>query len=315
MDYFHITAPQKFINEIKKILTYYDYRFDLEECTSDKIIKHLKTGDREYDSIEEFLLKGIFYGKKKTLHHYRIDNNSDSVVNFDINPLNIIENNAILLHLMEHKIFREFLRRVYNYGTFIRFSENKVQRLYWNPPFNAGIPLTAKEKDPVYELIFLMHDYGHFLLPDLVFTGKLTDEKAKKIYVNWRLLGESITIVLNEMLVVDFLKDKDEFKESLKIGYDKPYSLYQILRKDNLKEIFWASYLYFCKQDKSGFEKLLDLSTIDNNRVWDEFNTRYVPVSVRGREWTETNFERLKDVVMIILSGGKQLINLRMNYK
>ena len=296
MDYFKVSAPKKLLSQIEEILVFYDYKFDLEESSDDKITKHLKTGDQVFGSVEEFLLKGLFYSKKKNLHYFPVINQSNTVANFDIDPLEIITSNPIITVLMKISIFKELWRKVYNYGTFIRLSENKVQRLYWSPALNAGIPLTAKEKDPVYELIFLLHDYGHFLLPDLIFTGNKADEKAKRIYVNWRLLGESITIVLNEMLAVHYLKDTPEFKANLKIGYDKPFSLYQILNKHDLKQLFWASYLYFSKQDHSGFEELLSLDCEGKIKTWHEFNTRYIPVSERGREWTETNFDRLKEM-------------------
>ena len=210
----------------------------------------------------------------------------------------------MLRHLLNHEVFNRYLTWVNNFGTFIRFSENKVQRLYWNPAINAGIPLTAKDKDPVYELVFLLHDFGHFLLPDLVFTNEDLEksELGKKVYINWRLLGESITVVLNEMLVDDFLKDKSEFKEMLTLEYDKPYKLFQILKNINindlewLKNLFWSSYLYFCKLDDTGFTNLIDKSYPDWENIWKGFNERYHPVAKRGREWTETNFDRIIDM-------------------
>jgi hypothetical protein len=296
MDHYTLSVQKDLVLQVESVLKYYDYSFDeikTLQLGGSLIIRHKNNIENHYKTMDSFLMNEIFYKKKKNLHHYQIENKSDDVANFDISPTQILSGNKVTAHLFEHKIFRRFMAKVHNYGTFVRFSENKVQRLYWNPSLNAGIPLTAKEKDPIYELIFLLHDFGHFLLPDLIFTGKLTDNKAKKIYVNWRLLGESITVVLNEMLVVDYLKEKKEFSEKLKLDYDKPYKLYRVLKKHSLKDLFWASYKYFCEQKTECFIELVN-ENMDSKVLWDEFNVRYSPISKRGREWTECNFERLK---------------------
>ena len=256
-----------------------------------------------YSSIKDFLQSEVFYKNKKNLHFYPIENKGNEVCSFDIGPADIVNGHPLLRHAMNHTVFRRFITQIHNYGTFIRFSENKVQRLYWNPPLNAGIPLTAKEKDKVYEGIFLMHDLGHFLLPDLVPTGE-TDALSKKIYVNWRLLGESITVVLNEMLLVDYLKDTAEFKQMLTLDYDKPYKLFRILKPINLSNeadlyrLFRASYRYFCVLDDTGFMNLIDKRNTNWQEIWAEFDARYRPVAMRGREWTETNFNNVRHMAM-----------------
>ncbi len=299
MDY-KIEAPNSLVKELSEIFEYYEHKYDIVQSHKTKIIRTNGDITKEYDTVEDFLLNEIFYKKKKNLIHNKIPNIKDAVVNFEISPLQIITNNEITVKLLSNKLFNKYLTKVNNYGTFIRFAENKVQRLYWNPAVNSGIPLTPKGKDPVYELLFFLHDCGHFLLPDLIFTGKLIDTMAKNIYVSYRLLGESITIVLNEMLAVNYLKDFDEFKQKLKLPFDKPFKLFQILKhidfknKHHIKQLFWASYLYFCKQDITGFQSLIDTSKANHEEIWNEFHKRYLPVSQRGREWTETNFEQIK---------------------
>ena len=294
MDHYQLQVSSQFVDQLKQILEFYEYKWDISISPRDNEITRYKQSKQiEYDNIESFLLNEVFYKKKKNLHYFPVPNPSNTVTNFEISPLDIIKSNDILVHLLDNPIFRAYLYRIHNYGTFFRFSENKVQRLYWNPGLNAGIPLTEKPKDPVYELIFLLHDFGHFLLPDLIFTGHLVDNKAKNIYVNWRLLGESITIVLNEMLGVAYLKDTDEFKNNLKMDYDKPYKLFTIVDVTDLKKLFWASYLYFCRSDPSGFLALINTEIKDYEIIWKEFDSRYSPVSARGREWTESNFDNL----------------------
>lgn len=303
MEEFDITAPQHLVNEIKNILKYYDYKHTVT-ISDENVIKRIKTSETlEYKNIEDFLLNGIFYKKKKNLHFYPITNPNDEVCNFDTGPLDIVFSHQLLKRMWDIPLFKRSLSRVHNFGTFIRFAENKVQRLYWNPTINAGIPLTEKkDKDPVYELIFLMHDFGHFLLPDLVFTGN-NSCLHKKFYVNWRLLGESITVVLNEMILVHCLNYAQEFHDLLKLGFDKPYKLYRIFKhidltdKEMVKKLFKASYRYFCVQDPSGFLDLIDKDkNPDWEVIWKEFNSRYRPVSIRGREWTEANFDNISSM-------------------
>jgi hypothetical protein len=296
--FYHLRAPKESVNELTELMTYYDFKHKIELDDEKTIRKYDKDSNLKaaYQSVQEFLLNGIFYKTKKNLVYYPITNMCNKVVTFDTSPYDVVKQNPTLYKLFDHVLFRNYLTMVHNYGTFFRFAENKVQRLYWNPALNAGIPLTPKEKDPVYELAFMMHDFGHFILPDLIFIGDSTDDTAKKFYVNWRLLGESITIVINEMLLIDYLKDTPEFMATLKIGYDKPYKLYRILHKDNIKKIFLASYSYFCSANGNGFLNLIDKSIDGWKEVWDEFNSRYKPVSLRGKEWTETNFDNINSV-------------------
>ena len=301
MEHFEIYTPAALLDELTNIMLYYDYRHTIKVWDKLTIGRNKESGMIEYDTTEKFLLGEIFYKTKKELHYYHLEKGveNDTVCNFNLTPHDFVIHHPLLNHLMRHPVYEKFIYTITNYGTFIRFSENKVQRLYWNPAINAGIPLTAKEKDPVYELIFLMHDFGHFLLPDLVPTGN-NDILSQKFYVNWRLLGESITVVLNEMLLVDYLKDKLVFKSLLKQDYDKPYKLYQIFKpiklknKTNLKKLFNASYLYFCIQDPSGFLELIDRSIDNWEAVWTEFDARYRPVALRGREWTESNYSNIE---------------------
>lgn len=299
MDYFELVSGKRFSDELIVVMNFYDYKYSLTIDDFDVIIRKKKDGAHQYKSIEEFLLSEIFYKKKKNLHYFPIENTSDTVCNFDIGPFDIVKSNPLLKHMLDSPIYKRMLTKIHNFATFIRFSENKVQRLYWNPPINAGIPLTAKEKDPVYELIFLMHDFGHFLLPDLVPTGE-SDCLSKKFYVNWRLLGESITVVLNEMILVDYLKDKPEFIQMLKLDFDKPYKLFRILKKidftskEDIYKLFHASYMYFCIYEPTELMELIDKETNLNWKdIWTEFDERYRPVALRGREWTESNFDNI----------------------
>lgn len=297
---YNITAPRYNMNELRKIMSYYEYDHRIKECNTNLSICVQTSSNQKkaYKTIEEFLQRDIFYQNKKNHYHLPLANHGNNVINFKISPIDIIRTNSITSPLLSDRFFANCLANVHNYGTFVRFSENKVQRLYWNPPFNGGLPLTPKPKDATYEMIFCLHSICHFLLPDLVFTGKLIDEKAKKIYVYHRLLSESMTVVISEMLAVDILKDTDEFKSKLKMDYDHPYKLYSCILGTNemnqhsLKQLFWASYMYFCQHNYDEFNKLFDHNE-ENKKIWDNFHFRYSSVSLRGKDWTEKNFDNM----------------------
>jgi hypothetical protein len=304
-DLFISEFEKKQYNELHGIMKWYDYKYNISydvDISNENIVRKKSNESIKYIDLEDFILRGIFYKNKKNLFHYPLENINNSVVNFDLNQYNIVKSNPVIKQLLNNNVFDRYIKTITNYGTFIRFAENKVQRLYWNPSFNAGIPLTAKDKDPIYELIFLLHDFGHFLLPDLVFTGTCSS-LHRMVYVIWRLLGESITVMLNEMIVVDYLKDFNEFKQKLKLDYDKPYKLFQKFKKfdvnnrGDIYNLFNSSFKYFCGNNPNGFINLLNGQS-DDLAEWIEFDKRYRPVSLRGKEWTQmnyTNIESMKD--------------------
>ena len=75
---------------------------------------------------------------------------------------------------------------------------------YWCPGMNAGIPFVRK-RDPVHEITFTAHDFGHFLIPDLVFTGELS-ANVRKTYILYRMMSEATTLVFADMLFVETLR-------------------------------------------------------------------------------------------------------------
>jgi hypothetical protein len=332
MDFFYVRAKPSLLNELREILTFYDYKIDLEKLdpTTDNyhncnIVRHKKLSNgtstwKKYDTIESFLLNEVFYKTKRNLRFSPVQNPGNHVANWTITILDVIRENSILQHLLNNDSpFRPYVTKVSNFGTFFRFAENKAQRLYWNPPLNAGLPLSAK-KCGSYEAIFAMHDFGHLLLPDLVFTGHVS-KLSKQVSVCWRLLGESLTLTLNEMFLPDFLKNYQSFIDGLSVagkspndpslvfGYDKPYKLFMILSEeirngnlydnhDQIRCLFKAAFKYFYKQSSEDYLELIDKTKENWESVWTDFHNRYLPISMRGREWTEDNFdaiEKMKD--------------------
>lgn len=286
---YDISCHLNFKEEIEKLMKLYDFRFTIKNISENKII--YKTNS--YDTIEDFITNSIFYKNKRNLYYFPLENPDDKTVNLDISLMNIIENNKVLSRLLNHEKFSRYLKYCARFGIFFRFSDNKITRLYWNPTLNAGMPFSPKEKDPMYELVFFLHDVGHFLLTDLIFTGHKIDKYSKQIYVLWRLIGESFTLTINEMLCVDYLKDFEEYKSQQKLSYDKPYKLYQILKPHSFRELLYASCLFFCLNDKSGYDKLIDVTNPKHLEIYEDFLKRYDPVSKRGKEWTNMNFDNM----------------------
>jgi hypothetical protein len=93
---------------------------------------------------------------------------------------------------------------VVNDGTFFRSAISRREVNYWCPGLNAGVPFVAK-KDAIHELTFLAHDFGHFMLPDLVFTGKHSP-LLRRVYIISRMLSEAATLVFADMLLAEGLR-------------------------------------------------------------------------------------------------------------
>ena len=93
---------------------------------------------------------------------------------------------------------------VANNGAFFRAARTRREVNYWLPGLNAGIPFVAK-RDPIHEITFTAHDFGHFLIPDLVYTGN-NSTNGRRAYILYRMLSEAVTMVFADMLFVETLR-------------------------------------------------------------------------------------------------------------
>ena len=55
----------------------------------------------------------------------------------------------------------------------------------------------------MHEISFVAHDFGHFLIPDLVFTGRDMSAEARRTYIVYRMCSEATTLVFADMLFVE----------------------------------------------------------------------------------------------------------------
>jgi len=75
MDYYKVQVPLNLKDEMEYILSYYDYKYDIDTNCDNKITRIKNNGQTvSYDDIESFLHNEIRYKKKKNLHYYVLDN-------------------------------------------------------------------------------------------------------------------------------------------------------------------------------------------------------------------------------------------------
>ncbi len=186
-----------------------------------------------------------------------------------------------------------------NQGVFFRAAKTRRQKLYWCPGLNAGIPFTPKPKDAKHELTYQMHDFSHFNIPDLVFDrdGVTTEEQAlrKKVYISYRLMSESITLVLADMIFVHMLV-KSGFKYDT-MNQRKIYQIFSEFEKKtpdfekNLEPFIYqllkGSFEYCFYQDTSIWSSLMGEKT-DALQV---FSGKYDSYFMEDFKWTLHNYE------------------------
>uniref|UniRef100_A0A7S3P8R9 Uncharacterized protein n=1 Tax=Amphora coffeiformis TaxID=265554 RepID=A0A7S3P8R9_9STRA len=206
---------------------------------------------------------------------------------------------------------------VVNDGAFFRAAQSRRQVNYWCPGLNAGLPFVPKS-DLIHELTFLCHDWGHFLIPDLVTTGGSVSASShqllqKRVYVVWRMLSEAITLVFADMLLAEALRRSgveydwnkraiwplfaatrlDPFPESPNV--DVTLSVFKTLLRANA---------YYCLLgDDSEYRKLLSQAKAQTNRLEEtpldehealkNFKEKYMPFFVEDYRWTSSNYDSM----------------------
>lgn len=252
----------------------------------------------KYESIFQYLEQYIYYKKLKILGlspYY----GQTLVVDFNNHFWKFINSNDFFKELMANNLWiKQYLTSIENNGIFLRLSKNKRQRTYWNPTWNGGLPMINKSKKGLLrEITFFCHDIGHFLLPDLIYTGNDSNDSndmTRKIYCLYRLLGEATTVVINEMYLVKAYENNNTIRKlDPEWTMDLPYLLFKEINENaNIENILWASVYFFVKGDHSKFCELLDKSN-GNHDIFEQFAKRYENVNKRGVEWTCDNYDNL----------------------
>ncbi|WP_299461728.1 hypothetical protein [uncultured Microscilla sp.] len=178
-----------------------------------------------------------------------------------------------------------------NNGGFFRSAKNRRQKNYWAPGLNAGIPLVPK-KDEVHEITFFVHDLCHFVLPDLIYSGK-DAPLYDKVYVIYRMLSEALTLVIADMCFVHALvQDGVQYDFSKR----KIYPLYQAILKKHpdisLNELWAANVQYCLLGDDSHYKYLI---AKEDRPVLEAFKAKYEAFFVGDFRWTKHNLQSMKN--------------------
>ena len=183
----------------------WDDRFELLE-TGKTYQEHreedLKISSRDM-VISQFLADRIYYKSLKTLNHMRLD--LKRPVDFDADVAVFVDdephyNSAVAVAFG----LRSMLNHVLNEGIFFKAASTRIEANYWQPGLNAGIPLVAKA-DPIHERTFMFHDFGHFMMKDLIFTGR-DSPLHRSVYIIQRLISEAVTIMFADGVFVNTME-------------------------------------------------------------------------------------------------------------
>ncbi|MCY1072231.1 hypothetical protein OV090_46220 [Nannocystis sp. RBIL2] len=184
------------------------------------------------------------------------------------------------------------LAAVIDRGVFFRAAQNRRERVYWWPGLNAGIPYTPK-RDGLHEATFMMHDFGHFLMPDLVFTGA-TGELRRQVYVAYRMISEAVTLVLADMVFVEALRRAGADYDWTRRHAHPLFAATQIdpSQPEGLRALLAANVGYCVGGDDSRWRALLAGAGATDESLRD-YRQKYEPYFVEDLRWTVRNWEMM----------------------
>ncbi len=217
---------------------------------------------------------------------------------------------------------------VVNSGVFFRSAKTRREVNYWLPGLNAGIPFVAK-KDAIHESTFNAHDFGHFIIPDLIYTGgdnhtsdatcsstasnnniNLYAKNYRNVYILYRMMSEATTLVFADMLFVESLRLTGKYPD-----YDwstrKIHPLFQATGLnpfqadsekrfcEDFRSLLEANVQYCLLGDDSLWRALMNGSSINSNSSAQKdlalanFKEKYMPFFVEDYQWTAANYENM----------------------
>jgi inosine/xanthosine triphosphate pyrophosphatase family protein len=255
--------------------------------------KGFKISPRD-NNISDFIHNHINYKNKRTFKFTNTGKQNRTIDFENTGCVNFIKQNWKLLNndYSNNLGLNNLFVKICNEGAFFRSTQNTRENIYWCPGLNAGIPHIQK-KDKIHELTFTVHDFFHFLIPDLVFTGE-TDTLSKNVYIITRMLSEAITIVLADMIFIETLRKSD-------IEYDwakrKIWPLYNSINK-NIHEMSTENQQEFLRKVIIANVKYCLLGDSSDYRIYEsfqDFHDKYTPFFVEDYKWTNNNWDNLSN--------------------
>jgi hypothetical protein len=246
--------------------------------------------------ISRYIEKHIHYANWIQMKYHKVK--FDRPMEFDMTDIKgilytLVKNNPVLKSYKFHNLFTT----VFNNGIMLRAPHTRVTKLFWFALLNAGIPMTRKEKDPIQELIYTIHDFAHHTDPDLIFNGVNPDAATakfnEKLYVLHRLASEAYTLPMADGLGVDgLIRSGTEYKT---VNDRCIYPLFQdlqlnLIMPNDFKKIIKASVQYTLTGDYSLFQLLLEGKPQENFAI---FLNKFEHFFTADHEWTRQNYSAM----------------------
>ncbi len=262
---------------------------------------NLKISSRD-KNISKVIEKHVHYKKHTDLIHN--PQKYTETIDFSHNVLDYItsvpEYNTTEMSQLKLK---NIIITAYNQGFIFRASKTRREKLYWYPGLNSFVPFTPKPKDAKHELTYQVHDLTHFNIPDLVYDGQgcnITQQSLrKKVYITYRLISESITLVLGDMMFVHMLMQNGfEYKT---VNQRRIYPIFTQIAKNNpnftdleqyepfIHKLLLGSFQYCFYRDTTIWTEMMG-NTPDQS-ILNEFSHKYDAYFMDDFKWTQHNYE------------------------
>lgn len=217
-------------------------------------------------------------------------------INFSSNFLERILWNPIIRKIATLPLYMHLLCYVLNEEwMFPKIRWLNAQKIYRNLPYNSGIPVFPK-KDAIHEWTFMMHDIYHHYFMDPLLTYSHEDSQDYKAYIMHRMMSESFTLVLADMIMIDH----SDIHTSYDTNKRKIFPLFQsiIHNKCDLFDVFCLLYSnarYAVLGDDSWFKQLGA-----SIHALDEYKQKYEVFFSADYQW---NYENIQNIIAAIDVG------------
>mmetsp|Transcript_35964 Transcript_35964/g.56241 ORF Transcript_35964/g.56241 Transcript_35964/m.56241 type:complete len:472 (+) Transcript_35964:503-1918(+) len=260
-------------------------------------------------SLSDFVGTYLFYKRPVGLKHYK---ELRPRIACDFSPEMSVEkftaNNKYFTNKNIDKWFtKNMLSYAFNEGVFFKSSTSRPVKNYFSPPF-GGVPLTPKKCD-IEETVFMTHDIGHHLVPDLIVNFSSPGHSPSSVdsvvhlhvYVAWRMISEATTMIFADMFYADSLVTSDP---ELEKGVDRRiFGLWKVLdlKKEGLdteeklalmKKIWRANVHYAVLGDDSDFRGMVIEGEKGEEGI-KNFKNHFEKFFIGDHNWTYKNYNNM----------------------